>query len=97
VQWKIKNLGDQKISKKYSGDTNDVIIEESQNIKKRWQNLKGTTKMAATKILGNSNNTARKEMNYIGNSQHDRGMKGIQEFEQYRWTGKIQSTDEPNH
>ena len=34
VQWKIKNLRDGKISKKYNEETNGVIIEESQNIKR---------------------------------------------------------------
>jgi hypothetical protein len=29
VQWKIKNLRYEKISKKFNEDTNDVIIEES--------------------------------------------------------------------
>lgn len=61
VQWKIKNLRDEIISKKYIEDTNDVIIEKLQNIKERWQNLKDTIIMAATKTLGNNNNAARKE------------------------------------
>jgi len=61
VQWTIKNLRDEKISKKYSEGINDVIIEESQNIKERWQNLKDAITMAATKTLKNSNNAVRKE------------------------------------
>ncbi|KAF0730471.1 Uncharacterized protein FWK35_00019758 [Aphis craccivora] len=46
VQWKIKNLRDGKISKKYNECT---------------MNLKDKIKLSATKTLGNSNNTARKE------------------------------------
>jgi len=47
----MKNLRDEKIRKKYSEDTNDAIIEESQNIKERWQNLKDTiTKTTSNKI-----------------------------------------------
>jgi hypothetical protein len=40
---------------------------------------------------------SKKEMDYNENSQHDRGKKKIQEFEEYRWTEKIQSTEESNH
>lgn len=61
VQWETKNLRDEKISKKYSEDTNDVIIEESKNIKERWQNLEDIITMATTKTLGSSNKAARKE------------------------------------
>jgi len=83
VQWKIKNLRDEKISKKYSEDINDVIIEESQNIKERWQNLKGNY----NGCNGNSKKQhqySEKGMDYNGNSQHDRGKKEIKEFKKYR-------------
>lgn len=61
VQWQIKNLRDEKIRKNYCEDTYDAIIEESRNIKKRWQNLKHTIIRTATKTLGDNNIAAKKE------------------------------------
>ncbi|XP_008180216.1 craniofacial development protein 2-like [Acyrthosiphon pisum] len=90
AQWKIKNLRDGKISKKYNEDTNGVIIEESQNIKERWQNLKDTITLAATTTLGNSNNTTRKEwitmeiVNMIEERRKYKSSSSIDGQEKYR-------------
>jgi len=90
TQWKIKNLRDREISKKYNEDTNGVSIEESQNIKERWQNLKDTITLAATKTLGNSNNTARKEwitmeiVNMIEERRKYKSSSSIDGQEKYR-------------
>jgi hypothetical protein len=61
VQWQIKKLRDEKIMKNYCENTYDAIIEESRNIKKRWQNLKHTIIRTATKTLGDNNIAAKKE------------------------------------
>lgn len=61
VQWQIKNLSDEKTREKYSEDTNNAVIEESQTIKERWQNLKDAITMTEMKTLGHSNITTRKE------------------------------------
>lgn len=67
-----------------------MIIDESQNIKERWQNLKDTITLSATKTLGNSNNTARKEwitmeiVNMIEERRKYKSSSSIDRQEKYR-------------